>query len=66
MKNMIYLTQRSKEAEEEIKTNQSLAQLDKLTRFYTEYSLGNVEIATLTDAEKEQIKENIESTNGNT
>lgn len=56
-----YLTQKSAQAEEAIKNDKELAQLDKLTKFYTQYSLGNVEIATLSDEEKEQIIKNKES-----
>lgn len=56
-----YLTQRSDQAEQDLKNNKELAQLDKLTKFYTQYSLGNVEIATLTEEEKEQIRKNRES-----
>ena len=51
-----HLKQQSEEAEEDLKNNKELAQLDKLTQFYTQYSLGNVELAKLTDEEKEQIK----------
>ena len=64
------LKQRSEVAEEELKNNKELAQLDKLTKFYTEYSLGNVEIATLSEEEKAQILANKEKreaqVNGNT
>ena len=49
------LKQRGEEAEEELNNDKNLAQLNKLTKFYTEYSLGNVELATLTDEEKAQI-----------
>lgn len=56
-----YLSQRSDEAQEDLKENKELAQLDKLTKFYTQYSLGNVEIATLSEEEKEQIKKNLEN-----
>lgn len=55
------LKARSEQAEEELKNDKEFAQLDKLTKFYTQYSLGNVEIATLTEEEKEQIKKNLES-----
>lgn len=56
-----YLTMRSEQATKELEENKELSQLDKLTKFYTQYSLGNVEIATLTEEEKEQIKKNRES-----
>ena len=55
------LKARSEQVDEEIKNDKSLAQVDKLTKFYTEYSLGNVEIATLSDEEKEQIRKNLAS-----
>ena len=54
------LKQRSEQSEKELEENPELAQLNKLTKFYTEYSLGNVEIATLSDEEKAQILKNIE------
>ena len=54
------LKQRGEQAEEDLKNDEELAQLDKLTKFYTEYSLGKVELATLTDEEKEQIIANKE------
>ena len=49
------LKQKGAKAEEEINNDKELAQLNKLTKFYTEYSLGNVELATLTEEEKAQI-----------
>ena len=55
------LKEKGDRAEEELKNNKELAQLDKLTKFYTEYALGNVEIAELTEEEKEQIRNNIKT-----
>ena len=54
------LKKRGEQAEEDLKNDENLAQLDKLTKFYTDYSLGKVEIATLSEEEKEQIIKNKE------
>lgn len=59
------LQQKSEQSEQELKEDKSLAQLNKLTKFYTEYSLGNVEIATLSEEEKAQIVANREKRESN-
>ena len=54
------LKEKENVAKEELKSDEELAQLNKLTKFYTEYSLGNVEVATLSEEEKAQIIANKE------
>lgn len=56
-----HLAQMSGDADKAIEEDKTTAQISKLSNFFKEYTLGNVEIATLTDEEKAQIKANQEA-----
>lgn len=46
--------------QEHIKENKTLSQIDTLTKFYTELTLGNIELVDMTEEDKEQIRNNLE------